>query len=230
MIEPVRIISATRTTADQFESTTLLGRSLSVLRKISEFETQITFENSEGLPTIYNRAIATAKDSPAILVFVHDDVYIADTLWIDEIRRCLAVLDVLGVAGNRRRLPHQPAWAFSGIVDGQFKWDEPQHLSGIVGHGEPPGTMSLFGFPHQPCMLLDGLMLVARSATLIERGVMFDPQFAFHFYDMDFCRQAELKNLKLGTATIKVIHRSGGTFGSPAWAAAYQLYLQKYGS
>jgi GT2 family glycosyltransferase len=90
--------------------------------------------------------------------------------------------------------------------------------------------MSVYGVPHQPCALLDGLMLVPRSTVLNERGVFFDPQFPFHFYDMDFCRQAELKGLKMDTATIKVIHSSGGTFGSPQWAAAYQCYLRKYGS
>jgi hypothetical protein len=35
---------------------------------------------------------------------------------------------------------------------------------------------------------------------------------------------------KMGTASTKVIHQSGGAFGSDAWFAAYECYLKKYGS
>lgn len=226
--EPIRIVSATRATADAFTASTLLGQSLAVLRQISSFETEITFENRDGLPAVYNRAIARAKEQPAILVFLHDDVYLADTLWTQELRRMLTLFDILGLAGNRRRTPKQPSWAFC-LNGNVMAWDVPPNLSGAVGHGELPGKISLYGPPHQPCMLLDGLFLAARSQTLLERGVGFDPQFSFHFYDLDFCRQAELKGLKMGTAAIKVIHKSGGTFRSPAWMNAYQVYLQKYG-
>jgi hypothetical protein len=42
-------------------------------------------------------------------------------------------------------------------------------------------------------------MLAARSNTLAEKGLRFDPLFDFHFYDLDFCRQAELRKLRMGT-------------------------------
>jgi hypothetical protein len=72
-------------------------------------------------------------------------------------------------------------------------------------------------------------MIVTRSQTLVESGLRFDPQFEFHFYDLDFSRQAELRNLKMGTCAISVVHESIGRLGVPAWRAAYQKYLSKYG-
>jgi GT2 family glycosyltransferase len=230
MSEAIRVVSATRKSAEEFEADTALGRSLTLLRPITPVETEVAFNNSQGLSAVYNQAIARAKDEPAILVFVHDDVYIADVLWVDETRRCLTAFAVVGLAGNVRRLPGQPNWAFVVGPDGTPGWDERDNLSGVVGHGDPPGTLAVFGRVHQECKLLDGVFLAARSTTLLERGVRFDPQFDFHFYDMDFCRQAELKGLRMGTASIKVVHRSDGKFASPEWVAAYERYLAKYGS
>ena len=72
-------------------------------------------------------------------------------------------------------------------------------------------------------------MLIADSATLIAHDLRFDPRFRFHFYDMDFCRQAELKGLRMGTWPISVVHKSGGSYGGPAWQESYRAYLDKYG-
>jgi hypothetical protein len=47
---------------------------------------------------------------------------------------------------------------------------------------------------------------------------------------MDFCRQAELKGLRMGTWPLSVVHESGGAFGSQGWRDGYARYLQKYGS
>jgi hypothetical protein len=56
--------------------------------------------------------------------------------------------DIVGFAGNKRRVPFQPVWAF---IDEKFTWDESKNLSGIVGHGTlfPPENISVFGAPFQ---------------------------------------------------------------------------------
>ena len=76
---------------------------------------------------------------------------------------------------------------------------------------------------------LHGVLLVADSNRLIERNVRFDERFDFHFYDMDFCRQAEIKGLRMETRPISVIHESGGNFDCEAWRGSYQAYSAKYG-
>jgi hypothetical protein len=47
-------------------------------------------------------------------------------------------------------------------------------------------------------------------------------------YDLDFCRQAEAKNLKMGTGDISVVHASCGEHGTDSWIAGYQKYLDKW--
>ena len=60
-------------------------------------------------------------------------------------------------------------------------------------------------------------------------GVRFDPQFKFHFYDLDFCRSCEKAGLSMGTWPIDIMHASGGVFRSDAWNEARELYFRKWG-
>lgn len=225
---PIRLVCATRCSQANFMRDTALGRSLAVQRHVRPPELLLFENNATGLATLYNAAIEQAASSPAILVFVHDDVSIQDFFWTERIREALAQFDIVGLAGNRRRSPLQPAWAFATR---DFKWDSPEYLSGTVGHGKgfPCDEVTYFGPSGAECKLLDGLMLIADSARLIGAGVRFDEQFEFHFYDMDFCRQAELKGLRMGTWPISVVHESAGAFNTPPWRVAYDRYLRKYG-
>ena len=152
-----------------------------------------------------------------------------DFLWLRSIVQGLQNFDLLGLAGNKRRLSRQPSWAF---IDEDFTWDEGQNLSGIIGHGSgiPDYNISAFGEPGQAVKLLDGVLLACQSQTFHAHGISFDELFDFHFYDLDLCRQFESKQLKMGTWPISVIHESGGSFGSTGWRESYQKYLKKWGS
>jgi hypothetical protein len=223
-----RFVCATRETREQFATKTALGRSLS-LCNYSNMEVRLFPGNSAGLPTLYNLALREAATDPAILIFAHDDMYLCDFFWPSTFLAGLAVFDILGLAGNKRRVPSQPAWAF---VDTDLRWDHAENLSGIVGHGAgfPPSKVAIYGPPCQEVKLLDGLMLIVRSETLLSSGIRFDERFDFHFYDMDFCRQAELRKLRMGTWPITAVHESLGVFGTPQWQAAYKRYLEKWRS
>lgn len=111
---------------------------------------------------------------------------------MDHVHQGLQAFDVIGVAGNRRRQPRQPGWAFaSRAPDGRFVWDDKAFLSGTVAHGRTPfGRLSRFGPSGVGCELLDGVFLAARRSRLLDTGVRFEPRFAIHFYDLDFCRSA----------------------------------------
>jgi hypothetical protein len=93
-----------------------------------------------------------------------------------------------------------------------FVWDDSGNLSGSVAHGTgfPPTVLNRFGPPGKAVKLLDGFFLAVRSETLLSKGIRFDESFDFHFYDMDFCRQAEQHGLRMGTWTLSAIHESGG--------------------
>jgi GT2 family glycosyltransferase len=152
-----------------------------------------------------------------------------DLSWPARIAQGLTKFDVLGLAGNRRRVAGQPAWRF---LDDKFTRDHRDNLSGIVAHGRgwPADYISAYGAPGHEVKLLDGLLLAARSETLLAKQVLFDEAFDFHFYDLDFCRTAELRGLRMGTWGISVMHESDGAFGAPGWRLAYEHYISKWQS
>jgi GT2 family glycosyltransferase len=221
----IDIVTATRLSSEAFWAESALGKSMLRLAQDGRFGVRVALDNRRGLPEIYNTVISGSTAD--ILVFVHDDVWIDDTFFADRIIDGLAHFDVLGVAGNTRRLPAQPAWAFA---DARLQWDDRANLSGSVGHGSSSsGPVTRYGPVPAACELLDGVLLAARRETLQHKGVRFDPRFDFHFYDMDFCRSARAAGLSLGTWPISLTHQSGGAFGSPNWRSGYRDYLDKWG-
>lgn len=224
----IKIVSATKLSEPAFWSSSALGLSVERLRNQGcNLAVDVAFENSQGLPTIFNNAIREAA-ADDVLVFIHDDVWIDEFNFVEAVIKGLDHFDVIGIAGNRRRVPNQPAWAF---IDPHFTWDDKTHLSGWIAHGESAfGQISDFGAVPAECELLDGVFLATRKTSLAEHHVQFDPQFDFHFYDMDFCRSARNAGLRLGTWRVNLTHQSGGAFGSQHWLESYQRYLNKWES
>lgn len=224
---PIRLVCATREVQADFFTKTALGRSLAVYPW--PVELRLFSENKAGLPSVYNQALIESIQNPALLVFIHDDVYLSDYFWADQVRAGLEVFDIIGLAGNRRRVINQPAWAF---IDTNFTWDQAENLSGAVAHGKDfvSSGISVFGPTRQEVKLLDGVLLAGHSEAFHSNKIRFDETFDFHFYDVDICRQIEVKNLRMGTWPIAIIHESGGAFGSDSWRNGYAKYLAKWGS
>lgn len=220
----IEIVSATRHSKTQFWAKTALGTSLKRLAFDSRVTARISFENRKALPDVYNARIFS-EDSPDVLVFVHDDVWIDDYWIADRLIDGLQKFDIIGVAGNRQLVPGQPAWAF---VDVSLTRDDAKNLSGAVAHAQHPfGPVIRFGDVPAECELLDGVLLAGRKSVMIAAGVAFDSQFDFHFYDLDFCRTARKKGLSLGTWPIAITHQSGGGFDG-RWRQVFQRYLNKW--
>lgn len=223
---PIRIVCATRTSPEEFMANSMTAVSIKSFFPVTPVEMKVFPKNKTGLPYLYNIAIEEAQEKPAILVFIHDDVFICDYHWGNVIRQGLQKFDIVGIAGNTRRRPMQPGWI---ITDRQGSLDEKQYLSGTVGQGHqfPPQRLDHFGPAGQECKLLDELMLAADSRTLNARGLRFDPSFSFHFYDLDFCRTAESLELKMGTIPLSVVHGSYGAMDR-AWNEACDQYFSKW--
>lgn len=219
-------VSATRLPEADFWAGSPLGTTLKPLLG-KQVTYLIRYENTDGLPALYNQAITERKSD--ILVFVHDDVWLDDPQLLKKMVDGLNHFDVIGVAGNRRISKRQPAWLFSQIVYGKFIRDT-EYLSGSVIHGEPPENTNkvTFGEMPAPCELLDGVLLAGWRAPLLRARVHFDNTFKFDFYDMDFCRSARQAHLTLGTWPIDIIHRSRGKFGTERWQESYEAYLAKW--
>lgn len=225
-MKKIRFVCATRVSRAEFYTSTALGKSMILYGDFPAHELELYPNNTSGLPAVYNAAIVNAERDPAVLVFIHDDVHICDFYWPSKIHESIERFDVVGVAGGKTRVARQYSWR---LFDDLQVPDADAH-SGIVGHGRgfPCGKLLVYGPSGQECKLLDGLMLIADSETLVRSQLRFDPLFTFHFYDLDFCRQAEVRGLRIGTWPISVVHESGGSFRSDAWKMGYQNYLKKY--
>ena len=230
--QQIEIVSATRLSETEFWETAALGRSLKRLAYDSRLSTSIAFSNRLGLPLIYNSRIQ-AESGKELLVFVHDDVWIDDYFLLERLIDALREYDVIGLAGNRRRVPNQALWCSiqTDRIDKTCVLDETINLSGSVAHGADvyDGSVTFFGRSPARCELLDGLFLAARKMTLTSNSLLFDPRFDFHFYDLDFCRSATQHGLRIGTWPIAVTHQSRGNIDS-RWVNAYRAYLEKWGA
>ena len=225
---PIRIVCATRHSEADFHATSALGRSLAIAyADLGGLELTLFPNGNPGLPAVYNAAIRAAADRPAILLFIHDDVHLLDFFWADHLHVALTQFQIVGLVGNRRRLPRQPGWLFK---DEWFNHDDPENLSGLISHGDafpaPVRRLGALG----AVKTLDGVFLAAASHVLIDNQLYFDERFDFYCWDLDFCRQAEAKGITMGTAPIGVMHESAGHFRTAAWADSFQHYLEKWGA
>ncbi|MDG5497120.1 hypothetical protein [Niveispirillum sp. BGYR6] len=233
MMTRVRMICASRATGKQFETESLLGRSLSEWRRFYPVEMSLFSENKTALPILYNESIERVLaegDDDLILAFVHDDVSLLDFFWPDTLAHWTNIFDIVGLAGNIRRTPFQPTWSHIRR-ETDLAVDDKANLCGAVGWGStfPDDQICYYGKPGQECKLMDGLFLAARVGVFRRSGLRFDPRFPFHFYDLDFCRQAEQLGLRMGVAPISAMHVSGGSYENQAWLKGYSDYLAKWG-
>lgn len=222
---PITIVSATRCGQGDFSHATPLGRCLQTYSALG-VKAKIFFGNTRGLGVCYNEAIEQTESEEEVLVFAHEGVSIVDFFWVDKLMLGLSQFDVIGLAGNKRRVPRQPAWSF---VDDAFTWDDRANLSGIVAHGDGfPCCLNVYGDVFQPLKLMDGLLLATRKKTFTRSGARFDQRFDFHFHDMDICRQFEQRNVTMAAAPMGVMHSGNGGLGGPEWRASYTRYLDKW--
>jgi hypothetical protein len=222
--ESILIVAATRLDEAAFRAESALGRSLTRLKFDTRLQSRVFYQNTRGLSEVYNQVLDQV-DTPDAVVFIHDDVWIDDPFFGDHILAGLAVVDIVGVVGTIRAFCGQSTWAFH---EGTYDLDV-AHLSGRIGHGaDAGGKISYFGPSPAAVTLLDGVLLAVNRSKLSARGVRFDPQFLFDFYDLDFCATALHAGVKLATINLALTHQSDGVFGSERWRAARELYRAKW--
>lgn len=225
-VERVCFVAATRSSEADFWAKAPLAISLKPLLKIPGVGARIFCENRQGLPAVYNQALREIDVD--CIVFLHDDVWLNDAQLLDKLRSALKRFDIVGVAGNVRRVPKQPAWLFKARTTQGFDWDS-DYLSGAVAHGKPGSARTqYYGPTPAACELMDGVFLAIRRDVVERSRITFDEHFDFHFYDMDFCRSSRAMGLVLGTWPIDIIHASAGAFGTEGWLKNHAHYMQKW--
>ncbi|RZL05912.1 MAG: family 2 glycosyl transferase, partial [Rubrivivax sp.] len=73
----IDLICATRLTSEEFWGRAALGLSLRRMAHDDRLRPRVFFENSRGLPALYNERIVAADAAP-VLAFIHDDVWLDD--------------------------------------------------------------------------------------------------------------------------------------------------------
>lgn len=235
-MKAVRVVAASRATEVEFWRHTKLGLSLRKLAYDQRIRHAIIVNNAgpgaQGLGQVYNRFL-TPRFAEETLLLVHDDVYIDDYFLAFRLNEALSRYDVVGVAGSKALEEPQLSWAFRyDSRDHKWRWQGRGKLSGAVAHFSPHGELvTCYGECPADCLLLDGCFLALNTEKVLAGEARFDERFAFHFYDLDFCRACVLAGLRLGTWPLAITHESDGAFDTPPWRQAMAQYLLKwYGS
>jgi predicted O-linked N-acetylglucosamine transferase (SPINDLY family) len=153
----VNIVSATRYSEGEFWAKSPLAKSVkSIIDNDPMVSLNVAFDNTSALPTLFNEQINKADDD-AIIIFIHDDVIINQSDLTSVVAEGLENFDVIGVVGNKRQVPKQPAWAF---IDDDFNWDDFENLSGRIYAGdETKHKENYFGPSGAKCKLIDGVFI-----------------------------------------------------------------------
>lgn len=222
----IKLVVATRFSEVDFYEKSATGKSLKKF-KPDFVKLDLYSENTDGLSKVYNKSIYQPEDDNVIMVFMHDDIHLLDYFWFYRIQEGLQNYDLIGLVGNKSRKFQQPSWAFK---NSEMEVDDAVNFSGVIAHGvsEDTSKINFLGQPRQEVKLIDGVLIGVKRKTLIDNHLFFDERFDFDFYDMDLCRQAELKGLKMGTWDIAVMHESGGNYSTSKWIASYQIYVSKW--
>jgi hypothetical protein len=173
----------------------------------------------KSLSQVYNEILSESKYD--IVVLCHDDIEFDTQPWGKRILKHFTNTDfgILGVAGTTD-MPESGMW-----------WEDKRKMIGIVNHKhegkkwESKYSKSWGDDVTQSC-LVDGLF-IAINKTLISET--FDESVnGFHFYDVQFCINNFLKDVKIGVIyNIRITHLSIGQTNNK-WEENRLIFSEKY--
>lgn len=193
------------------------------LRPEYQVKTTIYWSNKRGLSEVYNEHLEKNTDADFVLL-LHDDLWLNDVLTFDKLAQ--SRFDLIGICGGNTFDPNTPRAVQTGICGW---WTTTTKGSGFIV--QRPKTdhyfASTFGVCPAPTATLDGCFLcLTRNA--IQKGLRFDPQFKWHFYDLDLCMQARKLGLSVGVAPILTTHQSLGNPHDPEFARSQKVFFNKW--
>lgn len=218
------IVSATRSNS---KTETELTKSLKEFTSLyGDYELDMSYDNTSGLPVVYNRYLTTKYfNRYSTILFVHDDVYIDDLKVFEKIDRQFSTgISVVGLAGGSKVKLKKPAlWHLM---------TDKRSQSGSVVHpyGDSYIAATTFGPTPMRCVIMDGLFLAINTKLFKKSPVKFDTRFKFHHYDIDFCLQCNKHKHRLITEQINVIHKSPGLLNpnDASYLESEQKFINKY--
>ena len=218
------------------QDNTLLGRSYHKGRSYEtcmydiHYALDFVANNKQGLAELYNSKIDEYSDVDYI-VFAHDDISIEDVEVYQKVVKAIgddSEYAICGVAGNSKcKVGEKNLWHLMGDRDS---------MSGAVAHytgkDDTECSMTNFGVTPKRVVMLDGVFLAINVKKVREAGVRFDESYPskFHFYDIDFCLEANKAGLKMTTYPIWIVHKSHGLsdINNKEWANGNKYFYNKW--
>jgi hypothetical protein len=210
----VTIGYSTRSTKPEFKDYLIKSsgfKKIEVIEKVNNGE--------KSLSEVYNEIISESKTD--IVILCHDDIYFDTTSWYSKIIKHFEKSDfgILGVAGTTS-MPASGKW-----------WEDRKKMVGIVNH-ESGGKKweskyaDAVGNGIIQTVIVDGLFIAIHKKRIKKT---FNQEFkGFHFYDIPFCFENHLENVKVGVITnIRITHKSIGQTNQQ-WEDNRKLFEEKY--
>jgi len=160
-------------------------------------------ENEYSLTDVYNKGLKESKYD--IVVFLHDDIIIKTNNWGNKLLKHYkrnVEYGILGVAGSKS-LPTSGKW-----------WENKKTMYGQVYHTDKGNTwLSKYsddlGNKITDVVVVDGVFFSVNK-KVIKKEFNADIK-GFHFYDIDFCFNNYINDIKVGVHyDIKINHMSIG--------------------
>jgi hypothetical protein len=195
------------------------------LKKQYEGNSNISFhifkDNQRGLSDCYNDVLTDPANDNKTVLFVHDDVVLDDLFLYDKL--ISSPYSITGLAGAKTFNTHSDklAWHLSaGRKD----------FVGEVAHYKDGNTWTtVFGPTNSRALVIDGLFIACKVNHLKEKGLTFDTNFNFHFYDLAFCLRANEKKITCGVLPVHVVHYGiGDSMLTQQWEEANIKFKQTY--
>lgn len=227
MMNKVVIVSCTRKSEPESQNLPLV-RSIRDGNFTSFATIDIEWNNSEGMPKIYNRKLEKYKNTDVeFVVFVHDDVYIDDMKLYDKLKTANNKFgyQIIGLAGGLNpRITEYALWHLM---------TEKNQQRGEVAHpcGDTNQIMTTsFGPTPSRVAIADGLFLAVHIPSVKNTKWKFNENYKFHHYDISSCIDANREKIKLGVYPIHVIHSSPGLLSvhDKSWSDSNAQFLKEY--
>ena len=198
------IVTCTRAKTDkEFEQRPIFQS----LKKQFESNSGVSFhifkDNQRGLSECYNEILNNPAHEDKTALFVHDDVVLEDLFLYEKLVN--SPYSITGLAGAKsfNKRSDKLAWHLCAPRE---------DFLGEVTHISPDSNVwtTVFGPTKGRTLTIDGLFISCKVKDLKEKGLTFDTDFNFHFYDIAFCLRANEKKVSCGVLPIRVIHHGLG--------------------
>jgi hypothetical protein len=177
-----------------------------VRKMFSQPDTEILMYENDGemsLTQVYNKGLKESVND--IVVFMHDDLILETSNMTPKIVKLFEKhheYGIIGIAGTDK------------LTSGMW-WQNRENMFGVVGHIHEGKrhvnhySKGVFNDVLKDVVIVDGLFFMVRKSLLNKE---FNEQFeGFHFYDISFCVENYLENVKVGLTTkFGITHKSIG--------------------